>query len=53
MKLVTFVGSHGRERLGAIVGPEGGAHVLDLATAAHRDHVPATALPPPANHRPP
>lgn len=44
MKLVTFVGSHGRERLGAIVGPEGDEHVLDLATAAHRDHVPATAL---------
>jgi len=44
MKLVTFVGSHGRERLGAIVGPVGDEHVLDLATAAHRDHVPATAL---------
>jgi len=44
MKLVTFIGSHGRERLGAIVGPEGDEHVLDLATAAHRDHVPATAL---------
>ncbi|AVO45624.1 fumarylacetoacetate hydrolase family protein [Phreatobacter cathodiphilus] len=44
MKLVTFVGSHGRERLGAIIGPEGDEHVLDLATAAHRDHVPATAF---------
>jgi 2-keto-4-pentenoate hydratase/2-oxohepta-3-ene-1,7-dioic acid hydratase in catechol pathway len=44
MKLVTFVGSHGRDRLGAIIGPEGDEHVLDLATAAHRDHVPATAF---------
>jgi len=44
MKLVTFLGSHGRDRLGAIIGPEGDEHVLDLATAAHRDHVPATAF---------
>lgn len=44
MKLVTFVGSHGRDRLGVIIGPEGDEHVLDLATAAHRDHVPATAF---------
>jgi 2-keto-4-pentenoate hydratase/2-oxohepta-3-ene-1,7-dioic acid hydratase in catechol pathway len=44
MKLVTFLGSHGRDRLGAIIGPPGDEHVLDLATAAHRDHVPATAF---------
>ncbi|MCZ8316519.1 fumarylacetoacetate hydrolase family protein [Phreatobacter sp.] len=44
MKLVTFLGSHGRDRLGAIIGPQGDEHVLDLATAAHRDHVPATTF---------
>jgi 2-keto-4-pentenoate hydratase/2-oxohepta-3-ene-1,7-dioic acid hydratase in catechol pathway len=44
MKLVTFVGSHGRDRVGAIVGKAGEECVVDLTTAAHRDRKSATAF---------
>ena len=39
MKLVTFLGSHGRDRLGAIIGPPGDEHVLDLATGETVDWI--------------
>lgn len=44
MKLVTFVGSHGRDRVGVVIGKAGQERVFDVATAAHRDHRPATAF---------
>ena len=46
MKLVTFVGSHGRERLGAIVGPVGDNQSLTPAPPPPRDPVPKPQLRP-------
>jgi 2-keto-4-pentenoate hydratase/2-oxohepta-3-ene-1,7-dioic acid hydratase in catechol pathway len=44
MKLVTFVGSHGRDRIGVVTGKAGAERVLDLATAAHRAKAPVVAF---------
>ncbi len=44
MKLVTFVGSHGRDRIGVVTGKAGAEMVFDVAQAAHRDRIAATHL---------
>ncbi len=42
MKLVTYVGSHGRDRVGLVTGEAGDERVFDIAAAAYRERKPAT-----------
>jgi 2-keto-4-pentenoate hydratase/2-oxohepta-3-ene-1,7-dioic acid hydratase in catechol pathway len=44
MKLVTFVGQRGRDRVGVIIGKSGSERVLDLAAAARQAGSPATSF---------